>query len=35
MGDDESLAVDWFGLDDLPPMADDLLERIRTATATS
>ena len=35
VGDDESLAVDWFGLDDLPPMADDLLERIRTATAMS
>lgn len=31
VGDDESLEVGWFALDDLPPMRDQLVERIRTA----
>jgi ADP-ribose pyrophosphatase YjhB (NUDIX family) len=35
VGDDESMAVGWFALDDLPPMAPDLRERIRAATAVS
>lgn len=31
--DDESLAVDWFGLDALPPLDEFALTRIRLATA--
>ena len=33
VGDDESLEVAWFVLDALPPMAPELLGRIRKATA--
>jgi hypothetical protein len=32
VGDDESLEVAWFGLDALPPMAPELLGRIRAST---
>ena len=31
VNDDESTEIDWFDLDDLPPMREDLLRRIRCA----
>jgi ADP-ribose pyrophosphatase YjhB (NUDIX family) len=35
VGDDESIAVEWFPLDVLPPMAADLRERIKAAASAS
>jgi len=31
VADDESVAVGWFGLDDLPPMREEMLDRIAAA----
>ena len=31
VADDESVAVGWFGLDDLPPMREEMLARIAAA----
>ncbi|MBM6405573.1 NUDIX domain-containing protein [Phycicoccus sp. CSK15P-2] len=33
VADDESSEVGWFGLDDLPPMSEPHVERVRTAVA--
>jgi hypothetical protein len=33
VADDESVAVGWFGIDDLPPIRDGMMARVRAGLA--